>query len=720
MQTLHSIVKKTWPLIVAALAFPAYADIVTIRVNTSTGSLCIATPSGVISSKYCEDGDDGSAQVPPTAPSLSPSVAVTDVSALIARDAVCSGGTPPYTYQLESSTQGASAGFTEFDSDATFDADGFYLMEGLADDTQHWIRLFCTDAQPLKSVASAVQTFTTEVTPTPGDVTAPNKPATPVCVTDVALQATCSGFDSVDAVGVVAYNALIGLGDGAGNAVSGVSLVGTIVGAPPATTYTFVNLTEGQEYFARFEALDAAQNISARSDRVFFTPVGEPDPPPQGTTDTPDYPDPVAGVTLLGGRTTENATNNAGLTAALSPDPPCGTTIQLSATTYTGTFTVNSSCAANNPVIIKGAANFASVFNGGFTLNGARNIVTGIDFSGDNVSVVLNGNNNKLIGNKLHGWGDTADCNQIAVVFGLGPSAHHGEAAYNEVYSPGPWATGCTGTQNRAGFRTTEDGSSDFHYSGWVHHNYVHDFPQKPEPLNYDSGQTDWLEVGQTQSGTMPSINSGWYVESNYILRHLQGHGCFDAKVGGVVLRRNTMEDSKSTFNGSGLNCRMDHRTGSTNRSIFEANWLEDSGGMTIRGTNSLYGNRLVNSNTGYKIAAGNQACTNVSTGGGTNQACNVIMEGNIGNVQVGDSAGTTACAFPANNTIVRNHTGTVSLIGPKGGNPCQTNTTNTPTAAPTRDFEDAVKLGPTDVGPSALSSAPAAYRNARCPSGSC
>lgn len=35
-----------------------------IRINASNGGACTPTPSGVISSKYCEDGDDGSAAIP--------------------------------------------------------------------------------------------------------------------------------------------------------------------------------------------------------------------------------------------------------------------------------------------------------------------------------------------------------------------------------------------------------------------------------------------------------------------------------------------------------------------------------------------------------------------------------------------------------------------------------------------------------------------------------
>jgi hypothetical protein len=56
--------------------------------------------------------------------------------------------------------------------------------------------------------------------------------------------------------------------------------------------------------------------------------------------DTPDYPDPMAGVSILTGRTTVNVGTSAELNAALGA-AVAGQTIQLGPGTYAGNFTLD-------------------------------------------------------------------------------------------------------------------------------------------------------------------------------------------------------------------------------------------------------------------------------------------------------------------------------------------------------------------------------------------
>jgi hypothetical protein len=90
-----------------------------------------------------------------------------------------------------------------------------------------------------------------------------------------------------------------------------------------------------------------------------YARVPAPGPAPVSNSDTPDYPDPLIGVTLQGGRTTVNVTP-ATLQNALN-NAVAGQTIQLDADNYTAAYVINKTAPANNPIIIKGADNFTSV-----------------------------------------------------------------------------------------------------------------------------------------------------------------------------------------------------------------------------------------------------------------------------------------------------------------------------------------------------------------------
>ena len=70
--------------------------------------------------------------------------------------------------------------------------------------------------------------------------------------------------------------------------------------------------------------------------------------------------------------------------------------------------------------------------------------------------------------------------------------------------------------------------------------NYLHDFPAKPKPQVYASGQSDALEIcgdGQPASDR----RSGWTIEHNLIERHHGGYGVIDILCSGTTVRENTM-----------------------------------------------------------------------------------------------------------------------------------------------------------------------------------
>jgi len=682
-----------------ALPFAQFADaqIITIRVNRATGAVCVATPAGVISSKSCEDGDDGGAP-PPTTPELDVPIAINEDEADIPLATASTGGTAPLTYELWTSITSAVAGFTILDADADFDGDGVYRVSGLVASTQYWVQLAAVDADLRRSGFSSVQTFTTPAPPDPpGDVTDPSIPSNVNCTSTVEFQVTCNWTASTDAVGVTSYQVNRGLGDGAGNPQGIGAIIDTLVGTPPVTTFTNVGLTEDQEYFFRFAAGDLAGNLSTKSTHEYVTVIGAPDPPPPGTSDTPDYVDPVAGVTV-GAQNAVPVANNAALAGAIAA-ANCGDELQLAAGDYTTAQTIAEVCPANNPLTIRGAANFTSDFQATLTINGSRNIVTGLDFDAAGGRVRIGGTNNKFIANRVCCYGNTATSVAIFIVTEVGTQA---EIAYNEFFSPGAWRTPEANFQNqsRIGIRTNEGGTgANMHTDAWVHHNYFHDYPNKPVPGNYSSGQSDAVEVCQTgQAAYILNMDTGWYLEYNRIDNHQGKDAIVDFKCGGLVWRYNTVSGS--------TNGRVDIRNGSN--TIIESNYHETSGGSTAHGINHKYiGNIFPN----IKLTAGNVACLGPhQTGTFHRTVCDALIESNNAALTIGDS---DDGSFDVEDTIVRAHVGNITC--PAGLN---TNTLGACGAAsipnPTYDFTPAVELNPNQVGPDALANATAAYKAAR------
>lgn len=432
------------------------------------------------------------------------------------------------------------------------------------------------------------------------------------------------------------------------------------------------------------------------------------------TSDTPDYADPVAGVTLLGGRTTINVSNDSQLATALS-NAVAGQTIQLAAGTYSNTHTLNKSAPANNPIIVQGADNFASICSNKWTVDGDRNIITGIKFSGASVNLNLYGNNCKIIGNEFTGWGSLTVGSRYAISARLSTFA---EIAYNEFYEHGPYfqnaynnhpTYGGDGSYNnslRLAIRTSEGSTGvNMPTDTWVHHNLFRDFPDKARPANYSSSQNDALEWGETGQRTfIPTFSTRLYFESNMLLRHLQGGGTgaasVDLKVGGdSVCRYNTFIDSPG---------RMAQR-GPTNRPVtWESNYFNsNSGGLSVHGCGGIVvGNRLDGGTIFLVAGSENTECDESPVSSQHPRASNTVVAGNVGPLTVGVNWG-SAPYLPANNTLIEQHTGSISQ-------PNATGTINNSGQATSINFVPAVPLTESQVGPDGLDLAPAAYKDAR------
>lgn len=412
-------------------------------------------------------------------------------------------------------------------------------------------------------------------------------------------------------------------------------------------------------------------------------------------SDTPDYVDPVQGITLLAGRTITNVANSSALTSALS-SAACGTDIKLASGTFAGNFTAQKTCPANNPIRIVGQAQFASTVTGTFTLRGAQNILAGVLFSGSDAKVVCQGTNNKVLANKFTGWRGAAirPDNEAA-------PGKECEVAYNEIYSPGEWIAGATTLTGNArrGITMNSGGNgrgSTAHLRAWVHHNYLHDFPNKPDPANFDSGDSDAMEIGESGYDWTPILSTGWYIEDNLIENHLQaGQAAVDVKVGGVVFRRNTLKRSPNT--------RFDMRFGSNQ--IFESNWNESGGGTWHGENNSAFCNYFAGE---VKLKSGSSAPLEGTNGhAGTYNL--YLAKNRFGNLVVGHFTNTTEKAYPSTLTMIEEHTGPIVLSN-------HVDTSNNAKAVSTRRCSPPVALDASEVGPGALSRASAEYRAARVP----
>lgn len=421
---------------------------------------------------------------------------------------------------------------------------------------------------------------------------------------------------------------------------------------------------------------------------------------PQSQTATPDYDDPVAGITLLGGRRTVNVANNSQLSSALSNALP-GDTIQLASGSFSSNYTINKSPAANNPIIIKGAPNFASSMSGLLVMLGQNIILTGVLFNGAVATQVrLRGFNNKVIGNKF------TNVHGVSVNVGNKPGdpGSHGEIAYNEFWSPDDWEfVYPEATEIRMAIRSQAGSAfNTVHTDCWIHHNYVHDWPGKPNPSIYASGQSDSFETPSSPLYSWMLTPIGWYVEDNVIQRHGQSGApsIVDFKAAGCVGRRNTALES------SGIG--IDARHGGT--AIIEANWM---GGTHCHSIGNIIAGNVLTDSKGIGLMAGDRPYTqNFTPDKGYAQNVDNHVCGNQGLLTVGKFyAGQADRILPVLNALIEDHTGNVNYDPNQGTHSTVVDNRN---GLSTRLHEFAVQGSPNDVGPDALSAATAAYRSAR------
>jgi hypothetical protein len=402
-----------------------------------------------------------------------------------------------------------------------------------------------------------------------------------------------------------------------------------------------------------------------------------------GESDTPDYVDPVAGITLLGGRSTINVSSDSALTTALQNAQP-GQTIQLNASTFAGNYTVDSVAPSNNPVIIKGAAGFGSTFTGRVTTTGDYNILNGLLFSGAGAGMHMRGTNNKALACGF--TGTTANAIQLDVESSPGQQS---EIAYCEFWAldetPGDLFRQAI-KMNTAGSGQPQTAQDDV----WIHHNYFHDI----DTAQYGQGDLiEWGESGNYDWALTRRI--GLYFEDNLIERFLRGSNTtIDAKIGGCVIRRNTQRGGGAT--------KFSARTGEAN--IFESNYL-DPGAITSFGRDHIYVGNYV---TGGRLrpSAGDTGPDTLSNG--HNAAYDNLITGNIGNLSVGHQID-GGYNVPASGIIIEEHTGSITTDLAVG-------TVDNRSLPSSRNFVPAVEKQVSEVGPDALANAPATYRASRIP----
>ena len=329
-------------------------------------------------------------------------------------------------------------------------------------------------------------------------------------------------------------------------------------------------------------------------------------------------------------------TTNGELWTALKNASP-GDRVILEDGTYTNNPTVDVEATWENPLVITARNPLKAVMQGTLTVRGSHIVISGLFFNGPLARMSLYGDHHRVIGNKFKGWATTSP----AVFPGLGMGC---EIAYNEFTEPDPFTTIIEHSSYplRIGIRSSD--SINFHSAAWVHHNWFHDFPPKPDPNNYHSGQSDAIEVCYTGSDKV----SGWIIEHNLLENHHGTSAIIDIKCSaGILVQFNTVINSPEG--------RIDFRNGDGGRMI--ANWIENSGGMAISGEDhEVAHNHITGSGSIFALTTGTDALGLVS---GRKAASNNLLVCNTGPLSIGRWDG----AFKALNNVVKGHTGSLSLL---------------------------------------------------------
>jgi hypothetical protein len=436
-----------------------------------------------------------------------------------------------------------------------------------------------------------------------------------------------------------------------------------------------------------------------------YVDEGEPEPDPDPESDTPDYTD--QRTTLLGGRTVVPVANNAGLGTAIT-SLVCGQTLELATGTYSTARTIDttSTCPANFPVIVRAATGATPTITNLISLRGEYIVLgPGLTFSGESGRVFCGGTNNSIIGNRASGFKSNW------VQMGDGTNESRCEVAYNEMSSPAtPWPGYSADYFRQVVKAYNGSAESSVHDGAYIHHNYFHHLPNKPVPSDFGSGDADAIEFGESAYSWTSTHEIGWYIEWNLFENLGQtGQAVIDAKVGGYVIRYNTIQDADNT--------RLDARVGPGG--VIESNWMELGGSTVHSSGHILCGNRY-GSGPGIKLHMGEVEWN--ATGSGHQRARNAHVASNSGALKVAH-APSAAYTLAVQNTLIEDHTGSIDTTSGT-----HTGTIDDRNDPPTYDCESAVEpdlipgvleLGPFqlsagDVGPDALSGADATYLGRR------
>lgn len=371
-----------------------------------------------------------------------------------------------------------------------------------------------------------------------------------------------------------------------------------------------------------------------------------------------------------------------------------GDHIVLADGTYTGaTLTITANGTAQAPIVIRAARKLMAELRFTVTLGGDHLTLWGCKFTGDNGKVVLTGNHDRVLRCEFTGWRPGH-----AVRFGHGGS--YGQVRYCHIHDPGAWtADELSGAQYGMRINLRFVGSAaTFHRFGRVSHCLFKDTIARPISGNYDTGQTDWIEVGE-DGASYSGVNAAAVIEDCLFDGHADSNasGALDIKISGVTVRRCTFKN--------GSTARLDFRYGQDGQAV--ANWFKGStAGISVAGGNHLLLGNVLEVGARLRVLTGTMEW-NAYQGTGRQRARNVLCVGNSGLLVVGDKLGTAAATLPADGTRIEAHTGTIQTQQNYAGSwdtpvasLLEQGTTYAATASVS--IPTARELGAADVGPDA------------------
>jgi hypothetical protein len=201
------------------------------------------------------------------------------------------------------------------------------------------------------------------------------------------------------------------------------------------------------------------------------------------------------------------------------------------------------------------------------------------------------------------------------------------------------------------------------------------------------------MEIGE--SGTysfVRTVDAGWYIEDN-LFTNMQddGEAILDMKLGGSVIRRNTVSNS--------TNVSIQARQGTFN--IWESNYLEN-GNIKIHGR----GHKVVCNRGPIKIISGENEWNTLSNN--HPRSYETLVADNNGSLVVG-YVPNKDYTWPAFATTIEKHNGSISFD-------LHTDTVDRSGDPSSYACPAAAKLSPRQVGPAAMSQASASYLACRRP----